>query len=139
MSIKFSDIMEAFDFVSFGQMSEHLAYLDTTTGKIYWHSEFGDNDEELPDDINDEQYIEIPHKNELDLGKPLVFDFVAEHLSEKADEVDNIFRRKGAYGRYKDLLEKNDLLDKWYEYETKAQQKALREWCKLNQIQIQDE
>ena len=29
-------------------------------------------DEELPDDIEDEKYIAIPHKKELDLGKPLV-------------------------------------------------------------------
>jgi hypothetical protein len=28
---------------------ENEAYLDRQSGKIYWHSEFGDNDEELPD------------------------------------------------------------------------------------------
>ena len=26
-------------------------------GKIYWHSEFGDNDEKLPDDIDDKKHI----------------------------------------------------------------------------------
>src|SRR4051794_15771553 len=30
------------------------------------HSEFGYNDEELPDDIDDEKYIAIPDKIELD-------------------------------------------------------------------------
>jgi hypothetical protein len=33
------------------------------------------NDEELPDDIDNEKYIAIPDKRELDLGKPLVLDF----------------------------------------------------------------
>ena len=56
-------------------MGENEAYLDQQSGKIYWHSEFGDNDEELPDDIDDEKYILIPDKIELDLGKPLVLDF----------------------------------------------------------------
>jgi len=32
-------------------MGENEAYLDRLSGKIYWHSELGDNDEELPDDI----------------------------------------------------------------------------------------
>ena len=49
-------------------MGENEAYLDRQSGKIYWHSEVGDNDEELPDDIDDEKYISIPDKRELNLG-----------------------------------------------------------------------
>ena len=71
MAVSFSDLQLAFEFVS-GGMGENAAYLDRQSGKIYWHSEFGDNDEELPDDIDDEKYISIPNKRELDLGKPLV-------------------------------------------------------------------
>ena len=74
------------------------------SGKIYWHSEFGDNDEELPDDIDDEKYISIPDKRELDLGKPLVLDFAREFLPDDYDEVSHIFSRRDAYRRYKDLL-----------------------------------
>lgn len=36
---------------------------------MYWYSEFDDDEEELPEDIDDEKYIGIPHKTELDLGK----------------------------------------------------------------------
>ena len=85
MVIEFKEIMDAFDFVSFGQMYEHQAFLDKETGKIYWHSEFGDNEEELPEDIDDGKYIEIPHKNELDLGKALVLDFAYEYLPNSID------------------------------------------------------
>jgi hypothetical protein len=70
----------AFEFVSGGGMGENEAYLDRQSGKIYWHSEAGDNNEELPDDIDDERYISIPDKRELDLGKPLVLDFAREFL-----------------------------------------------------------
>jgi hypothetical protein len=55
---------------------------DRQSGKIYWHSEFGDNDEELPDDIDNEKYIAIPDKRALDLGKPLVLDFAREFLPD---------------------------------------------------------
>src|SRR5689334_23860392 len=75
MAVSFSDLQLAFEFVSSGGMGENEAYLDRQSGRIYWHSEFGDNDEELPDDIDDEKYISIPDKRELDLGKPLVLDF----------------------------------------------------------------
>ena len=75
MPVSFSDLQLAFEFVSSGGMGENEAYLDRQSGKIYWHSEFGDKDEELPGDIDDEKYISIPDKRELDLGKPLVLDF----------------------------------------------------------------
>ena len=71
MAVSFSDLQ-----LAFGGMGENEAYLDRQSGKIYWHSEFGDNDEELPDDIDDEKYISIRDKRELDLGKPLVLDCV---------------------------------------------------------------
>ncbi len=131
MAIKFKDILDAFDFVSFGQMYEHQAFLDTETGKIYWHSEFGDDEEEdFPDDIDDPKYVEIPHKKELGLSKNLVLDFAYEYLPQEAEEIETIFRRKGAYSRFKSLLERKGALDKWYEFELKAQEKELRKWCK---------
>ena len=48
MAVNFSDLQLAFEFVNSGGMGENEAYLDRQSGKIYWHSEFGDNDEELP-------------------------------------------------------------------------------------------
>ena len=62
MAVSFSDLQLAFEFVNSGGMGENEAYLDRQSGKIYWHSEFGDNDEELPDDIDDEKCISIPDK-----------------------------------------------------------------------------
>jgi hypothetical protein len=43
MPVSFSDLQLAFEFVSSGGMGENEAYLDRKSGKIYWHSEFGDN------------------------------------------------------------------------------------------------
>ena len=98
----------------------------------------GDSDE-LPDDIDDpDKYITIPHKNELDLGKALVIEFTSEYLPEDLDTVYSIFRRKGAYSRYKDLLERKGVLEDWYEYENKRQNEALKEWCRENNIEIKD-
>jgi len=101
----FDEIEDAFFFVSMSEDYMNSATVCKKTGKIYYESDMGISDE-LPEDIDDlDQYIEIPGKNELDLGENLVFDFVSEFLSDKYDDVSNIFRRKGAYSRYKDFLE----------------------------------
>ena len=128
MPVSFSDLQLACEFVSGGGMGENEAYLDRQSGKIYWHSEFGDNDEELPDDIGDEKYISIPGKRELDLGKSLASDFAREFLPDDYDEVRHIFSRRGAYRRYKDLLVRRDALERWYDFSNKAEVATLREW-----------
>ncbi len=61
MTATFQDIEYAFDFVSFGQPGESEAYINIHTGETHYYSEFGDNEEELPEDINDEnKYIALP-------------------------------------------------------------------------------
>lgn len=138
MTVKFNDIQAAFDFVSFDQMYVHQAFLNKETGEIYFYSEFGDNEEALPEDIDDEKYLAIPHRNELDLGKRLVLKFACAHLPDDAEEIESIFRRKGAYAKFKGLLERKGALDRWYEFEAQAQDKALRTWCEENGIEIHD-
>lgn len=134
---KFEELLDAFEFVSFAQRGEHEAYFCAESGKIHWHSEYGDNEEPLPDDIeNASKYIPIPHKNDLDLGKQLVLKFVGEFLPDDLGKVREIFRRPGAYARFKGLLEDRGMLQPWHEYEAKAQKDALREWCRDAGIEI---
>ena len=136
MPVSFSDLQLAFECVSSGDMGETKAYLDRQSGKIYWHSEFGEDDEELPDDIDEEKYISIPDKRELDLGKPLVLDFAREFLADDYDEVRHLFSRRGAYRRYKELLVRRDALERWYDFSNKSEAAALREWCAENGIDL---
>ena len=70
----------------------------------------------------------MPHKQDLDLGNRLVFHFVEEHLPDSYESVRDIFRRKGAYSRFRDLLEQHGRVDDWYRYEERATEAALREW-----------
>ena len=52
------------------------------------------------------------------------------------DYVSGIFRKAGTYSRFKNLLERRGTLEKWYEYEATATEKALREWCEVNSPEI---
>jgi hypothetical protein len=134
MKIKFDDIENAFYFVSMGPRYGNQAILCKKTGKIFYISELGDSDD-LPDDIEDpDKYTEIPHKNKLDLGQNLVMRFVIEFMPDDIYRVENIFKRKGAYSRFKSLLEKEGLLKEWYDYENKWRIIALKDWCYENKI-----
>lgn len=136
MAISFGDIENAFLFVSMDQKYMNNAYLCKESGQIFYTSELGDSDE-LPEDIDDtEKYITIPHKNDLDLGKVLVFEFTSEYISEEMDRIYDFFRNRGAYSRYKDFLNEKGLLDKWYKFEDGRQRTALKEWCQENRIEI---
>jgi hypothetical protein len=141
MPTSFQDILLAFEFVG-NSVGDHQAMLCRRTGKIYWHSEFSDLDEGndvLPDDIEDEaNYVAIPDKRELDLGKPLVLDFAREFLPDDFDEVRWMFGKRGAYKNFRALLIRRNALDRWYDFESKATERALREWCELNSIAVAD-
>ena len=108
--MKYDDIENAFYFISTSPPYEHSVLLCKESGEMYYISEMGDSDE-LPEDVDDpERYISIPHKNDLDMGNRLVMDFVTEFSPEDYQKVNDIFRRKGAYSRYKELLETRGLL-----------------------------
>lgn len=136
--VSWNELLGTFEFVSAGHLSEHQAFLCRESGEFIWHAEYGDELDELPDDIDDdEKYVQIPDKKELDLGKPLVLDFVGEVLPADFDEVRRMFSHKGAYARFKELLDRRSVLDKWYEFEARATEKALRTWCGDNAIAIE--
>lgn len=116
---------------------ENEAFLSKETGAIHWHSEYGDDFDERPSDIDeDDKYLSIPHKKDLGLGKRLAIRFTEDFLADDLGKVREIFSRSGAYARFKDLLEVRGMLDRWYEYEASAQKEALLEWCAENGVEI---
>ena len=138
VSVNWDELLHTFEFVSLGQPHEHEAVLCRKTGKFLWHSDVAEDIEEWPDDAdNEEKYLPIPHKKELDLGKPLVIEFARQFLPDEFNEVRRMFDRRGAYARFKDLLQRRKALDRWYDFETRATEAALREWCEINGITIE--
>ena len=101
--VTFDEIQNAFSFVSSDEYGMNRAVLCLDNGEIYYHSEMGDFDELDEDKFDCDNFVEIPHKNDLDLGKSLVFEFTEQHLLEECDLVQHIFNRRGAYGRFKAL------------------------------------
>lgn len=139
VKVNYDDLDSAFEFVSAGAPMEHNAFISRDSGQIYWVSDVLDNEEELPEDIDcAELYHRVPHKKDLDLGRYLVTRFVRQALPESEAQVEAIFRRRGAYGRFKDLLNAQGQLENWYLFESEAQNEALRKWCADNDIEVVD-
>ena len=128
--VKLSDILDAYMFADASPAGEHRAYVCRSSGRIYCISDQVEMEEDLPEDVETSaQYVALPDKRDMRLGRDLALSFVAEELPEALDEAYEIFRRKGAYGRFKNLLLANDAREKWYAYEESATEAALLAWC----------
>jgi hypothetical protein len=141
MPVSIGDITGAFEFANTsGSIGEFLAFVCKRTGKIYYRTDFSDDEEmndELPDDIDDEEkYVALPDKRELGLGKPMVLDFAREFLPDDFDDVRYFFSKRGAYPKFKALLARRGAIDRWHAFEAKATEQALRDWCALHSIEI---
>jgi hypothetical protein len=139
-TVKYDDLTLAFDFVGSAPPFEHSAYISLDTGSIYFTSEINPMEDDIPDDLEiSDRYLAIPHKNDLDRGMNLALAFVEQELSDRYADARDIFRSRGAYRRFKELLDSERLLDKWYKFEADSVEKALREWCADNNIRIVQE
>ena len=146
MSVQFTiaDLIEALDFAGFNDLVEQGAMLDQQSGQVLvWSSEM--DFEELngipePDDLyGNPRYIAMPDEQELDLGRPLALEFARQQLPDDADTVASIFRKRGAYRRFKDLLGQRNKLDSWHQFEADAREAAIRDWAESMDISIVDD
>ena len=82
-------------YVSSAMYGMNSAVVCKDTGKILYRSDMAGIDEiEDEDDLDWGQCVEIPHKNDLDLGRNLVFEFVEEYLPDDfTHEVLYVFER----------------------------------------------
>lgn len=136
--MKFADLELAFGFHNDGDPYDHVVYISRSTGQTYYRSDMSDNDE-LPEDVEEnDDYVEIPHKYDLGLGKELVWDFVDLQIPGLKSKVQRIFSRRGAYGRYKAFLADLELLDAWRRFQDERTKEALLEWCESVGISIED-
>jgi Uncharacterised protein family (UPF0158) len=136
-TVKLDDLLSAMEWSSSGDPDCNTAVLNRTTGEVFLKSELGDFGQELPDDIEDDTiYIEVPHKNDLGLGRALVINFIDSTAPHLAKTVHAYFKTRGAYSNFKSLLEREAVLDQWYKFESEATRTALLEWASENGFSV---
>ncbi len=136
LTVSYDSLETAFMLASDDMGAE--CHIDPENGAIYCFDSMGETFDAVPPDFDPDSAISIPNKYDLDLGNQLVFDFVRAQIPEHHDEVRDIFRRKGAYSRYKALLYRLGKEQDWYAYEAQHIRDALSEWCVDNGITLVD-
>jgi len=146
--VKLSELLLAVEHISSGGLGDTEAYVALDTGAIHVVDDelvsgvFDEPVEDAPPaDIGDtDRYLGVPSKNELGLGKRLAVRFAWAYLDEDdADEVEEYFRRRGAYANFKALLERRRLLQQWYDHENEAIREELAAWCKANDLELMND
>lgn len=137
MQYDFEKLLEAFEHTSFGGPDMVEAWLNRETGDVLLIG-LADEIDPVPEDFYDreDKFLCLPDKRALDLGKPLALDFANQFLPQQAEQVDDIFHRRGAYSNFKNLLEQHDKLQQWYDVENQQQRQALREWCEQEGLSL---
>lgn len=137
VTAKFDDILTAFEFTSFGGLDEVEPYLSLERGTVHYSTDAEHGDpEEVPDELETGPYLTLPRKNDLDLGADLVMRFAVERLPGDVEAIVGFFRHRGAYGKFKGLLERKGKLQEWFDYEEAAKESSLREWCAENGVEL---
>lgn len=135
--VNYIELRNSFEFVSSGSRGEQNAYICLDSGEIYWVSSIIKLDEEAPDDIEtSERYIAVPHKNDLKLGQNMALAFIDQELPDDYNTAASFFRKKGAYRRFRELLQYQGALEKWYAFEANASDQALLGWCDEHGFQL---
>ena len=108
------------------------------TGKVFVRSDEVDPImEPIPDDIeDDEKYVPIPDTRSLDLGHTLAFRFTEAEMAQDYDQVRQMFRRPGAYGRFSRLVDDRALRDHWHRFREEQTRAALAAWCEENGLTL---
>lgn len=138
ISVEYSEIELAIDFVGDGEGYGNMAFVDAMTGDLIWESdEF--LDEDSPKRVSGRDYIEIPSRRELGVSSRSAVEFARRSLDAQGYEtVDAMFRKRGAYRRFKDYLDEIGMLDRWHEYEAQQLRALVEDWAEEQSIELID-
>jgi|JRYI01.1.fsa_nt_gb hypothetical protein len=133
---KFSEILDAYEICAYDGPIDVEAFVNLERGTVHIVSDDMELDEP-PADLESGPYVRLPDKADLDLGSQLAIDFATERMPDELEAVLGFFRKRGAYGRFKSLLERKGQLQAWYDYEEAATESRLRQWCVDQGIELE--
>lgn len=127
--MNFDAIDDAFHYVSDAQPGQRVALVHRPSGKVYLTSLKAGYDERPEGADTDPDYVNVPHRRELDPGKPLVMEFIQEHCPRELTRVEAMFARPGAFRNVKEFLRRQYLFEHWLIFEEQRIKDLLRNWC----------
>jgi len=136
VTAKFSEVLDGYEFHSSGALMEAQAFINLEKGTVHIVSGDLGLSEVAPEDLKTGLYIELPTQAELRLGRSLAIEFAETHMPGDVSAVLDFFNRRGAYSKFKSLVERKGQLQAWFDFEAEAKESRLREWCASRGIEL---
>ena len=134
--IKLSEIKDALDNVDISS----TCYFNKETNDILWqwdynkeYSTYKEEDEANDNIINMFDYF---YKNDYDIMQDFIDTIEDVNLREKLYDAT---RGRGAFSRFRNIIESNDLLDDWYKYKDEKYKAIAKNWCIDNNIEFEED
>ncbi len=152
MKVKIDDIIDAVDFDS--DMSESFLNIKTEQVCMFTDEELraAENNVDLSDSAewyceavasakhyleNQDDFLSLPEKYDFNEYR-IIEKFIARVvISKQSAMLSQSIHGKGAFRRFKTMLEKLGLIDEWYKYRGQQLRKFVEFWCKENKIDFE--
>ena len=151
--VKMDDIIEGLEF----QSDESSSFLNTKTGEVVLINDYemqAAEDDELIEDMPDweqdqvriareilaetGQYISLPSKFDID-DYSIMERFCMSLDNQKiGDALYDLIGGSGAFRRFKDAIYRYEIEDEWHSYRSDALKEIAIEWCRENNIEIEN-
>ena len=152
MKVKIEDIIDAVDFDS--DMSE--SYLNIKTKQVYMFTDedlrAAENDADLSDSAewyreavasakhyleNQDDYLSLPEKYDFNEYR-IIEKFIARvDIPKQSDMLYQSIQGKGAFKRFKIMLERLGVVGEWYKYRDEKLREFVEFWCQENNIDFE--
>lgn len=136
MNIKLSTLTEAMDFV----LDEAIQEYDKASGEIhliYDGMVDGEINQELEEYIcESDDFITLPEKyeiNDYEIMREFIYTLPNGKLQ---DNLLNAISGRGAFRRFREVLDDYGKTEKWYAYKEAAYEQIARDWAERNDIEI---
>jgi hypothetical protein len=136
MPVNWNELLNTFDFVSLGQPDEHQAVLCRESGKFLWYSDLMDDRDEWPDDADDEENISGYLIRRNSISASLWYSTSSKSFYRTNSITCGGYSSARAHTPVSRICCNERMLDRWHDFETKATEKALKEWCDVNDVAI---
>ena len=139
MKVKLGVILDAIEMAD----DNYTYFLDLETGdSVFLADELitGLDNEGLEDEIEEnlERYLRLPTKFEI-REYHIMEEFIWTLKGERADKLDCAIRGRGAFRRFKDLVDRMGISQQWYDFQAEYYRKLAIEWCQEHGLEYIEE
>ena len=83
--------------------------------------------------VSEDKYLPLPDKYEINEYE-IMESFCLQLRASSSEEFLDAIRGRGAFRRFRDLLNRYSMLEQWYSFEQEALTEVARNWCVKNSL-----